>query len=215
MVDSKGETPLIRRHNYLKIFSFLFILLSAGFLISLSIGYANSSFSDVMDVVSGRASSSTLLIIGRIRLPRIFASMIGGASLALAGLLLQTLTRNPLADSGILGINAGAGLVVALFVGLSSTISSTLLNTLPLLAMIGGGLTIFLVYWIARKKLYGIHPTRLIITGVGISSMLSGIMVSLISRLDDFKMEYIVQWLSGRVNGGIGRLSQSIRHFFS
>ncbi|HBO88349.1 MAG TPA: ferrichrome ABC transporter permease, partial [Streptococcus sp.] len=71
---------MIRRHNYLKIFSFLFILLSAGFLISLSIGYANSSFSDVMDVVSGRASSSTLLIIGRIRLPRIFASMIGGAS---------------------------------------------------------------------------------------------------------------------------------------
>ena len=202
MVDSKGETPLIRRHNYLKIFSFLFILLSAGFLISLSIGYANSSFSDVMDVVSGRASSSTLLIIGRIRLPRIFASMIGGASLALAGLLLQTLTRNPLADSGILGINAGAGLVVALFVGLSSTISPTLLDTLPLFAMIGGGLTIFLVYWIARKKLYGIHPTRLIITGVGISSMLSGIMVSLISRLDDFKMEYIVQWLSGRVNGG-------------
>ncbi len=92
--------------------------------------------------MSGRASSSTLLIIGRIRLPRIIASIIGGA-LALAGLLLQTLTRNPLADSGILGINAGAGLVVALFVGLSSKISPVLLSLMPLFAMMGGGLTIF------------------------------------------------------------------------
>ncbi|HEM4745282.1 TPA: iron ABC transporter permease [Streptococcus suis] len=193
---------MIRHHNYLKIFTFLLILLFVIFLLSLSIGYSNSSFSDLIDIMSGRASSSTLLIIGRIRLPRIIASIIGGASLALAGLLLQTLTRNPLADSGILGINAGAGLVVALFVGLSSKISPVLLSLMPLFAMMGGGLTIFLVYWIARKKLYGIHPARLIITGVGISSMLSGIMVSIISQLDDFKMEYIVQWLSGRVNGG-------------
>ena len=195
-------TPMIRKKHLLKIFSLLIVLLLLGFLLSLSVGYANSSFSDVLDVITGRASSSTFLIVGRIRLPRILASMIGGASLTLAGLLLQTLTRNPLADSGILGINTGAGLVVAILVGLSSKIDPIFLSFMPLFAMLGGGLTIFVVYWIARKKLYGIHPTRLIITGVGISSLLSGVMVSIISRLDDFKMEYIVQWLSGKVNGG-------------
>ncbi len=193
---------MIRKNQLLPSFSILLLLLLLAFLISLSVGYANSSFSELLDLIRGRADSSTLLIIGRIRLPRIVASMIGGASLSLAGLLLQTLTRNPLADSGILGINTGAGLVVAILVGLSSSIHPVLLAFTPLFAMLGGGLTIFLVYWLARKKLYGIHPTRLIITGVGISSMLSGIMVSIISSLDDFKMEYIVQWLSGRVNGG-------------
>ena len=192
---------MMRKNQLLPSFAILLLLLLLAFLISLSVGYANSSFSELLDLIRGQADSSTLLIIGRIRLPRIVASMIGGASLALAGLLLQTLTRNPLADSGILGINTGAGLVVAILVGLSSSIHPVLLAFTPLFAMLGGGLTIFLVYWLARKKLYGIHPTRLIITGVGISSMLSGIMVSIISSLDDFKMEYIVQWLSGR-NGG-------------
>ncbi|MFX3814437.1 iron chelate uptake ABC transporter family permease subunit, partial [Streptococcus suis] len=79
---------MIRHHYYLKIFTFLLILLFVIFLLSLSIGYSNSSFSDLIDIMSGRASSSTLQIIGRIRLPRIIASKIGGASLALEGLLL-------------------------------------------------------------------------------------------------------------------------------
>lgn len=202
MVNPKGETLMMRKKYLLRAFSLLIALLLVGCLVSLSIGYANSSFSDILDVITGRANSSTLLIISRIRFPRILASIIGGSSLALAGLLLQTLTRNPLADSGILGINTGAGLVVAILVGMSSKISPIFLAFTPLFAMFGGGLTIFLVYWIARKKFYGIQPTSLIITGVGISSMLAGIMVSIISRLDDFKMKYIVQWLSGRVNGG-------------
>ena len=91
---------MMRKNQLLPSFSILLLLLLAAFLISLSVGYANSSFSELLDLIRGQADSSTLLIIGRIRLPRILASMIGGASLALAGLLLQTLTRNPLAHSG-------------------------------------------------------------------------------------------------------------------
>ena len=119
---------MMRKNQLLPSFTILLFLLLVVFLISMSIGYANSTFSDFWDVITGQADSSTLLILGRIRLPRILASMFGGASLALAGLLLQTLTRNPLADSGILGINTGAGLVVAILVGLSSSISSACLQ---------------------------------------------------------------------------------------
>ena len=121
----------MRKNQLLPSFSILLLLLLLAFLISLSVGYANSSFSELLDLIRGRADSSTLLIIGRIRLPRIVASMIGGASLSLAGLLLQTLTRNPLADSGILGINTGAGLVVAILVGLSSSIPPVFLAFTP------------------------------------------------------------------------------------
>lgn len=193
----------MRQAKHIKrVFITLILLLLLFFILSLSIGYANSSFTDILDLLTGRASNSMVLIISRIRLPRILASLIGGAALALAGLLLQTLTRNPLADSGILGINTGAGLAVAIIVGMSSSLPMIFLKLLPLFAMIGGVLTIFVVYLIARNKTFGLHPTRLIITGVGVSGMLSGIMVSIISHLDDFKMDYIIGWLSGKVNGG-------------
>ena len=190
------------RKKLLPIFASLTVILFILFVLSLSVGYANASLTDLVDILTGSANQSSILIITKIRLPRILACMIGGASLSLAGLLLQTLTRNPLADSGILGINTGAGFVVALMVGLSQSLSPWLLSLMPLFAMIGGTVTILIVYVMARTKYHGLQPTRLIVTGVGVSSMLSGIMISIISKLDDFKMEYIVQWLSGKINGG-------------
>ncbi|MDO4964306.1 MAG: iron ABC transporter permease, partial [Streptococcus gallolyticus] len=116
--------------------------------------------------------------------------------------LLQTLTKNPLADSGILGINAGAGLVIAIMVGLLDVTNSMMIALMPFLAMLGGILTICTVYFVSRQKNQPISPTRLIITGVGISSLLSGIMISIIANLDTSKTDYIVSWLSGKVSGG-------------
>lgn len=180
----------------------LIILLLLVFILSLSMGYAKSSLIDVIEVLVGKSSSSMIFIITKIRLPRIIACMLGGASLALSGMLLQTLTKNPLADSGILGINTGAGLVITIMVGFLDMTNPMTIALMPLFAMIGGILTIFIVYFMSRKKNNNISPTRLIITGVGMSSMLSGVMVSLISKINDFKMTYIVEWLSGKVNGG-------------
>lgn len=180
----------------------LIILLLLVFILSLSMGYAKSSLIDVIEVLVGKSSSSMVFIITKIRLPRIIACMLGGASLALSGMLLQTLTKNPLADSGILGINTGAGLVITIMVGFLDMTNPMTIALMPLFAMIGGILTIFIVYVMSRKKNNNISPTRLIITGVGMSSMLSGVMVSLISKINDFKMTYIVEWLSGKVNGG-------------
>lgn len=180
----------------------LISLLLLVFVLSLSMGYAKSSLIDVIEVLVGKSSSSMIFIITKIRLPRIIACMLGGASLALSGMLLQTLTKNPLADSGILGINTGAGLVITIMVGFLDMTNPMTIALMPLFAMIGGILTIFIVYVMSRKKNNNISPTRLIITGVGMSSMLSGVMVSLISKINDFKMTYIVEWLSGKVNGG-------------
>ena len=119
---------MMKKKHFLGIFSFLIILLLVGGTLSLSTGYSHSSFLDILDMVAGRSNQSTLFIVSQIRLPRILATVVGGASLALAGFLLQTLTRNPLADSGILGINTGAGLAVAILVGLSNHIHPTSLG---------------------------------------------------------------------------------------
>ncbi|MGT2906843.1 FecCD family ABC transporter permease [Streptococcus dentiloxodontae] len=188
-------------HDIKKIFALLGLLVLVLFVLSLSLGYSSKSLLDVLSVFTGKASQSTNFIITKIRLPRAMACIIGGASLAMSGVLLQTLTRNPLADSGILGINTGAGLIVAIAVSFFDLSNPVIIAVLPFLAMVGGGGTILLVYLIARKKNHGISPTRLIITGVGVSTMLSGIMVSLTSKMDDNKIEYITNWLSGKITG--------------
>ncbi|MFC3927133.1 FecCD family ABC transporter permease [Streptococcus caprae] len=187
--------------NVKLIFTGLILALAVVVIGSLAFGYSKSSLWDVIEVLIGRANSGTVLIITRIRLPRILACLLGGASLALAGLLLQTLTRNPLADSGILGINAGAGMVIACVISYWSVESRSVILALPFFAMLGGILTIMVVYLIARKKNHGISPIRLIITGVGISSMLSGTMVSIVGNIDRYRVDYIVSWLSGKVSG--------------
>lgn len=68
--------------------------------------------------------------------------------------------------------------------------------------MFGGIGTIMLVYLISRKKNHGISPTRLIIAGISMSSLLSGLMVTIVSSIDDFKVDFIVSWLSGSISGG-------------
>ncbi|MCC9680851.1 iron ABC transporter permease, partial [Streptococcus agalactiae] len=157
------------------------IILLLLILVSISLGYANTSVIDVLKLISGKSDDAFLFIITNIRLPRIIVCIFGGASLGIAGLLLQTLTKNPLADSGILGINAGAGLVIALTIGTFNVSNPTILYFLPLLAMFGGLVTIFLVYLMSYRRNHNISPTRLIVTGIGISTMISGIMISIIS----------------------------------
>lgn len=192
------------RFQFIWIFISLMSLLLLLFLASLSLGESGADLSDVWAVLQGRASQQVIQVIIRIRLPRLLACLLAGASLALSGCLLQTLTRNPLADSGILGVNAGAGMVVALVLAYSSLESREVIRVLPFLAMVGGCLTLFLVYHLAKRPERGLSPVRLIIAGVGISTMLSGAMVSIVGNVNRYKVDAIINWLSGRVTGGTG-----------
>ena len=202
VVGAKGGKFMTSGKKVACHFSVLIFLLCLIFLLSLSLGYANSSLLEVCKVFLGKSDATMSFIVTQIRLPRILACMLGGGSLAMSGVLLQTLTKNPLADSGILGLNAGAGLVIAIMVGLLDVTNSMMIALMPFLAMLGGILTICTVYFVSRQKNQPISPTRLIITGVGISSLLSGIMISIIANLDTSKTDYIVSWLSGKVSGG-------------
>lgn len=193
---------MTKMKHHLNLFGLLTVLLFVSFTFSLSLGDSGADLSDVLRAFSGQASSQVYQIIMRIRLPRILAYMVAGGSLALSGSLLQTLTRNPLADSGILGINAGAGLVVAIVIAYFSLENQWVISWMPILAMLGGCLVIILVYQIAKKANQGLSPVRLIIAGVGLSSMISGIMVSIVGNVNPYKVDAIVNWLSGRGTGG-------------
>ncbi len=159
------------------------------------------SLLSVIKVLLGESNSAMTLIITKIRLPRILAACVGGGSLALSGLLLQSLTRNPLADSGILGINTGAGVTLAIFVSFSSLNQTILSQFLPLFAMFGASLTIFSVYQLSLTKQGKINPTRLMITGVGVTTMLSSLMVALVGNVNRYKVDLVINWLSGQITG--------------
>lgn len=91
-------------------------LIIAAFMISMNTGFTKLSPFEVLRTLFGGGTPKQELILFEFRLPRIVISIMVGAGLALSGCILQGVSRNALADPGILGINAGAGLVVMLFV---------------------------------------------------------------------------------------------------
>lgn len=191
----------MRHKKFRKLSLGLLVTLSLLILLSLSIGDSSFSATTLIDLLTGKADSALVFIITKIRLPRLLAALFGGASLAISGIILQSLTKNPLADSGILGINAGAGLVITVFTIFDFMASSQSLYLLPLFAMLGALLTVTLVYLMSSSKSAPLNPVTLIITGVGLSMMLSSLMIALVGNVNPYKVDYIVNWLSGRITG--------------
>ena len=104
-----------------------------------------------------------------LRFPRIFIAMVGGAATATSGVLLQAVIRNPLADPGIIGINAGASLAAILV----TAFVPVLFYFTPLFAFAGGLVAFALVYSLSWKG--GLSPLRIILVGVAVSAMFTGI----------------------------------------
>ena len=107
-----------------------------------------------------------------LRFPRIFIAIIGGAAFAVSGVLLQAAIRNPLADPGIIGISSGASLVAVLV----TAFLPALYFFTPLLACVGGFAAYLIVYSLSWRG--GLSPLRVILVGVAVSTMFSGIMTA-------------------------------------
>jgi iron complex transport system permease protein len=146
------------------------IALVLSLALSVSVGAANIKFTTVWAAVF---QYDPIIIqhriIHEIRLPRALASAIIGACFAVAGAIMQGMTRNPLADSGLLGINAGAAFVIALCFAVNPGISSLVLM---LYAFLGAGFGAGLVYGIGSLSRNGLSPVRLALSGAVVSFLL-------------------------------------------
>lgn len=116
------------------------------------------------------AYDDTVSTIYDLRFPRIFIAMVGGAAIAVSGVLLQAAIRNPLADPGLIGINSGASLVAVLV----TAFFPALLFFTPVFAFAGGMVAFLLVYSLSWRN--GLSPLRIILVGVAVSAMFTGIM---------------------------------------
>lgn len=105
-----------------------------------------------------------------LRFPRIFIAMFGGAAMAISGVLLQAVMKNPLADPGIIGISSGASFTAVLI----TAFFPQLFFYTPIFAFIGGAAACGLVYLLSWKG--GLSPLRLILVGVAVNAMFSGLM---------------------------------------
>ncbi|WP_085025215.1 FecCD family ABC transporter permease [Ensifer aridi] len=180
------------------------LTLSAALLIAaVFLGVVDLPAADILAVLAGRGSDDADLVIGTIRIPRILTGILAGAHFAVAGLLLQAITRNPLADPTILGISQGATLTVTIFLLFAvygsgadaHTLHSLPLHWLPLVACAGGMLTGLLVYYLAMRNRLSV--LRLTLSGIAIGATLHALAMGLIAGWGSSRFEIVMQWLSG------------------
>ncbi|MDP9699499.1 iron complex transport system permease protein [Paenibacillus intestini] len=177
------------------------LLIITAFIISMNTGFTKLSPLEVLRTLFGSGTPKQELILFEFRLPRIVIAVLIGAGLALSGCILQGVSRNALADPGILGINAGAGLMVMLFVSFFPTTTAAPIFLLPILALIGASFAAFLIYILSYKKGEGILPTRMLLTGIGIAAGISSAMIVLTLRLSPEKYQFVATWLAGSIWG--------------
>lgn len=181
--------------------SVLAALIVLVFLISMNTGVIRLSPLEVIKTLFGSGTDKQELVLFEFRLPRIVISLLIGAGLAISGCVMQGISRNELADPGILGINAGAGLMVMLFISFFPSTTAAPVYLLPVLALIGAGLTAALICVLAYKKNQGFKPTGLLLTGIAVAAGISAAMIVLTLRLSPEKYQFVATWLAGSIWG--------------
>lgn len=177
------------------------VILACGFVISLNIGRYAIAPLEVLDTLLGQGSRKQNIVLFDLRLPRMFIAVMMGAGLAVSGAVLQGISRNGLSDPGILGINAGAGLAVLLFVSYYPSTRLAPPFLLPVLALGGAGLTAVLIYTLSYKREQGVSPTRLLLTGIAVGSGLSAASIILTLQLSPQNFEFVLTWQMGSLWG--------------
>lgn len=146
------------------------ILLCAGmFVVAMVFGAADTSLRDVWLALTSNATSDNISVLRDIRLPREIGAMVVGAALAVAGAIMQGMTRNPLADPGLLGLTAGANAALAITLAL---IPGANYYAITIACFIGAAVGAFIVFGIGAMKKGGFSPLRIVLAGAAVTAFL-------------------------------------------
>ncbi len=197
--------------------SILFLLISLGivvaFVLDIMWGSVSLPASDVIDTLLGHGEhTTTSYVVLNFRLPKALTSLIAGAGISIAGLQMQTLFRNPLADTSILGINSGAGVGVAIYT-MAYTLFPSLLSTAGvadtwgiILAACIGALSVLLMISAVSSRLHDI--VSVLIVGVMIGFLASSVISILQYFSDEDTLKTYLIWSFGSVAGTTWRQLQ-------
>jgi iron complex transport system permease protein len=178
---------------------FIILLLILLLLMCTSIvyGYKETSWKMAVQAFTHSNGSNEHLILQTVRLPRSLIAACVGASLAVSGVLMQTLTKNPLASPGIFGINAGAGFAVVISVTIFSVSS---LQAYTWVSFLGAAIAAFGVYTIGSFGREGLTPMKLTLAGAAIAALFSSLTQGLLV-INETALEQVMFWLAGSVQG--------------
>lgn len=195
------EPKKMKKRKVIIIALILVSLILITFTVSLNTGQVRIAPIDILWTLIGKGSPQQELILIEFRLPRMMIALLVGMALAVSGAVLQGIVRNPLADPGIVGIHAGAGLVVMLYLSFFSATLTISVFILPVLSFIGAGGAAFLIYLLSYKKHEGTSPIRLVLTGVAVAAGINALMVVFTLKLDKDQYQFLATWLAGGIWG--------------
>lgn len=170
-------------------------LLSIMAIFSISLGAKSIAFTKVIDVLLGNDPDSLEATIILQRIPRTVFGILAGGALGISGALMQSITRNPIADPSILGVNTGASLFVVAGIAFFNI---TVAYQYIWLAIIGAGVTAVFVYSVASMGKDGATPLKLALSGSAVSIVL-GSLVSTIMLPNNRVMEAFRFWQVGSI----------------
>ncbi len=170
------------------------IAVMAALLSGVITGAVNVSVPEIWQTLAGSSDAESYQIIRNIRMPRLLTAAFVGMNLALAGCILQGVLRNPLADPGIIGVSAGAGLAAVTVMILWPAYSALV----PVAAFAGALAALAIVFLLAWER--GVHPLRLILAGVAVAAFFGGGMSALMVFHSD-KVQGTVNWMAGGFQG--------------
>ncbi|MFG3103694.1 FecCD family ABC transporter permease [Streptomyces sp. NPDC048182] len=150
---------------------------------------------DVLKTLAGGGSASQEFIINELRLPRVLVALLVGASLGVGGALFQAISRNPLGSPDVLGLGQGATtgalVMIVLFSGSAAQVTAG--------ALVGGLVTGLGIYALAWKR--GVHGYRLVLVGIGVSAIVTGVNGYLMTRADIVDAARALVWMTGSLEG--------------
>lgn len=178
-------------------------LVLVSFVAAVFMGIVDVPADDVLSALTGSGSPEARSIILDIRLPRIVTGVLAGVQFALAGLLLQTITRNPLADPSLMGVSQGGTLTVTLFLLFtvylahsdSYSVNEMPIAWLPPAGTVGGMIAGGIIYLLAFRL--DLSPLRITLCGIAIGAVLHAVAIGLIAGWGSARIEIILEWLSG------------------
>lgn len=172
-------------------------LLAVLVVLSIGVGAKEIPFDRAIATLFSHGQGEQDAVVTGLRLPRTVLGILVGAALAVAGALIQALTRNPLADPGILGVNAGAALAVSVGIAFLGTASITGYIWLAFGGAIVSTIVVVLVGAAGRS---GASPLRMTLAGVGLGAVFSGV-TSAITLADPQAFQSMLSWSTGTLVG--------------
>lgn len=192
LASSTTSIPAHWRIGHRALFAGLALLLLVLTYLSLALGYRLYSPAEIWAALTAFDGSETHVVIRELRLPRAVMAPMVGAALGIAGVIVQTLSRNRIASPDTLGLNAGAAFAVVLA---SGTLGISSLPGLSVAAASGALLTSFVVFWLAAAA-GGMSPLRIVLVGVTFAGLFDSF-VYVVLTANETMLDQLLFWLAG------------------